>query len=156
MHPLFHRDGPSPHITWAELACKDGTPYPSEWVEARLLPLAAEFEAVREILQLPIVIASAYRTEQWNRKVGGSRHSQHVQGRALDLRPTMHADKLTGKLVNDYDHFLIYDAVMKRVREVESKIRGLALYPWGVHIDIRPQSYISRWGGKRVQPEVIE
>lgn len=146
----------SPHFSLVEMACHDGTPYPQEWIESRLLPLVNESEAVRAIVGVPIVVSSAYRTAAWNRKVGGSRHSQHVHGRALDLRPTMHMDKITGKLVNDYDPTLIYNAVMARLKSGVSLIRGIGLYTWGTHIDTREQAHVSRWAGTRVQPEVLQ
>lgn len=82
-------DGPSPHLTWAELACHDRaeTPYPEKWRKTRLPALASAFERIRAEWGKPITVTSAYRTAEYNHQVGGAVDSQHVQGRALDLRP---------------------------------------------------------------------
>ena len=79
--------GPSRHLSWDELACRDGTPYPEKWRKTRAIELAAAFERIRFLYGGGIGVSSGYRTEAYNRKVGGARLSQHVQGRALDLRP---------------------------------------------------------------------
>lgn len=78
---------PSEHLSWKEMACRDGTPYPAEW-EKRALILGRAFEAIRaECGGKPIKVLSAYRPKTYNFRVGGMRASQHIEGRALDLRP---------------------------------------------------------------------
>lgn len=77
----------SRHLAWTELRCKDGTPYPDRWKESRGRELAYMFESIRAIHGKPIGIVSAYRTPEHNRKIGGARASQHVEGRALDMTP---------------------------------------------------------------------
>lgn len=83
--------GPSEHLSWKELSCKDRmrTTYPIDFRDdpTRLPRLAAAFEAVRALWSQPITILSAYRTPIYNASVGGARYSQHVQGRALDMAP---------------------------------------------------------------------
>lgn len=79
--------GPSPHLSWAELGCKDGTPYPDTWRGNRAIRLAVEFERIRTHVGAPIVVGSAYRTPAHNAAIGGAVRSQHVEGRALDLYP---------------------------------------------------------------------
>ncbi|MDR7420008.1 MAG: D-Ala-D-Ala carboxypeptidase family metallohydrolase, partial [Armatimonadota bacterium] len=82
------KGGPSPHLTWAELACHDGTAYPARWRETRAAALAEAFEAVRELAGgLPLFVTSGYRTAAWNQRIGGAAKSQHVQGRAVDVVP---------------------------------------------------------------------
>ena len=127
--------GPSPHLTWAELACKDGTAYPSEWMTTRAVPLAQEFEAIRHAVGgKPVAVLSAYRTPAHNATVGGARHSQHLQGRALDLRPPkgMSVDR--------------FHRVIREVADQSaSRIRGIGRYPSGVHIDLRPSDRLVHW-----------
>lgn len=129
---------PSTHLSWDELACNDGTPYPIDWRSTRALTLAREFEEIRASLGgKPIRINSAYRHEAYNRKVGGSKNSQHVQGRALDLSP-LHCTLRE-----------LEDAVLARARTVSSSINGVGFYPTFVHFDIRPSERLVRWQGKR-------
>ena len=134
------KHGPSTHLSWRELACHDGTPYPAEWVVERALPLAEAFEDVRAACGgLPIRVLSAFRTTEHNRKVGGARTSQHVQGRALDLCPP-------GEMSVDAFH----DIILRVARTPGSRIRGIGKYRTFVHLDIRPSDRLSRWTGSGV------
>lgn len=138
----------TPHIKWSELACKDAsrTPYPEHWRVSRALPLAVEFERIRAAVGKPVVVASAYRTKTYNASVGGARHSQHVQGRALDLIPP--------KGWNVDRFFAVVRAVAS---QAESAIYGLGRYPTFVHIDIRPprpDGRLTIWRGTRAWAEV--
>lgn len=140
---------PSPHLSWAELACKDGTPYPLEWRATRARDLGIVFERIRAIYGRPIAVLSAYRTPAHNRKVGGAPHSQHVQGRALDLRPPKGVSvaafqRAVRKLADDM------------VREGHDLIGGIGYYPTFVHVDIRGGvgSPLIVWWGNRPAAEV--
>jgi uncharacterized protein YcbK (DUF882 family) len=137
--------GPSPHLSWAELGCKDGTLYPQEWRATRAVALATEFEAVRAAVGAPIVIGSAYRTPDYNASVGGAKRSQHCQGRALDLYPP----KGWG-----IDQF--YAAVRQVALSRASGIHGLGRYPSFVHIDVRPRAdgLVTVWSGSRAWAEL--
>lgn len=136
-------NGPSPHLSWPELACRDRlrTPYPLDWRETRAVELAAAFEALRAAVGLPLVVLSAYRTPAHNRAVGGARDSQHVQGRALDLLPPK------GWTV------LQLAAVARRIPQV----RGLGIYQAHgfVHIDVRPSDRIAVWQGAGSNQDVV-
>lgn len=126
--------GPSKHLSWSELACHDGTPYPAEWRHDRAVTLAREFEAIREALGVPLLVLSAYRTPEWNRRIGGAAKSQHLQGRALDLVP------VKGTTVAQ-----LYKAALARAQAPGSKLRGLGKYRGFVHIDVRPTTRLARW-----------
>lgn len=90
-------NGPSEHLSWKELACRDRmrTTYPMDWRTdpTRLPRLCAAFEAVRAIWGQPIPIDSAYRTRAHHRAIyktlgqPAPMGSQHLEGRALDMRP---------------------------------------------------------------------
>lgn len=137
--------GPSPHLSWAELACRDGTPYPPEWRTTRAVALAHEFERIRTRVGAPIAIGSAYRTPAYNRRIGGAVHSQHCQGRALDLYPPV------GWTVGAFA--TVIRAVIADERCV---IFGLGRYPTFVHIDIRPMpahGQLVVWTGRRTWAE---
>jgi uncharacterized protein YcbK (DUF882 family) len=130
--------GPSKNLSWAELACKDGTPYPEQWRTTRARDLAAAFEAVRDAVGLPLVVLSGYRTSAHNRSIGGARASQHVEGRALDLLPPR------GWTVTQLA------AVVAGVPAV----RGIGVYPTFVHLDVRPSERRAVWRGGRVDADV--
>lgn len=127
--------GRSLHIEWSELACKDGTPYPVEFVaDGRLIELIVMFERIRQIWGRPIVINSAYRTVNWNKQVGGSPHSQHLLGKALDLQPPKDVT------VEEFHSMLL-------IRHEELGIRGLGKYSAFCHCDIRDSKTLVEWAG---------
>ena len=131
--------GPSEHLTWAELACHDGTVYPSEWRASRAIQLAEVFELIRSVCgNQPITILSAYRTPAYNAKVTGSaKNSQHCQGRAIDLRPPSH---------------LSVDDFYAKIRNLakSSHIRGIGKYKTFIHVDVRPGDHLALWYGAGV------
>lgn len=137
--------GPSAHLSWAELGCKDGTLYPQEWWATRALVLAKAFEAVRAAVGKPIVIGSAYRTPAYNRRIGGATHSQHCQGRALDLYPP-----------KGWTLQAFYAAIRTVALSHTSGIHGLGRYPTFVHLDIRPRAdgMVTVWSGRRAWAEL--
>ncbi|MDO8632197.1 MAG: D-Ala-D-Ala carboxypeptidase family metallohydrolase [Phycisphaerales bacterium] len=138
-------NGPSQHLSWKELGCHDGTPYPSEWRVTRAVPLAIEFERIRAAVGQSIVVGSAYRTPAWNRKVGGAPRSRHMEGRALDLDPP-----------KGWTLARFYAVIREVVGRPESMIYGLGRYPRFVHIDIRqmpPHGGLTAWRGNRAWAE---
>jgi len=51
-----------------------------------ILRLAIELQKVRDIVKRPIIINSGWRTKEYNKKVGGKPNSQHLIGKAADIR----------------------------------------------------------------------
>lgn len=137
-------EGPSSHLSWLELACHNGTIYPLNWRMTRAMELAWEFEAIRTLCgDRPIRVLSGYRTKDYNTKIGGAQFSQHVQGRALDLKPPA---KMT--LAN-------FESVIRsQAQRPESKLKGLGIYPTFLHIDVRPSTKLVVWYGSRKAAEV--
>lgn len=134
-------NGPSKHLTWKEMACKDGTEYPLKWRNNRAIELAEVFELIRvDCGHLPITVLSAYRTAKYNKKIGGSRFSQHVQGRALDLRPPKSIDIKT------------FYNVIKGLSLICS-IKGIGKYETFIHVDIRPSDRLVIWEGSGVKDD---
>lgn len=80
----LQRDGDknvSKNFKVREFRCKDGSDkilICKETVEI--------LQAVRDYFGRPVGINSAYRTEWWNKKVGGASSSQHVKGTACDIQ----------------------------------------------------------------------
>jgi uncharacterized protein YcbK (DUF882 family) len=131
--------GPSKHLSWKELACKDGTPYPEIWRTNRAVKLSAVFEMIRSAFgDKPITVLSAYRTSIHNRSIGGARNSQHLEGRALDLKPP-----------NGITPFNFYRVI--KALAPDCGIKGIGLYKTFVHIDIRPTTNTAYWKGTGVK-----
>ncbi len=134
-------DGPSSNLTWQELACHDTlrTPYPIAYiVDGRATELALLFEAIRALLGgQPLTILSAYRTPAHNRKIGGAPNSQHVEGRALDLRPPpgMTPDQMAGKL----KEWSLYGQL--------PSLGGIGVYRSFIHVDTRQSGRLVAWYG---------
>lgn len=124
------KGGPSPHLDWDELACHDGTEYPAAWRLNRAIELARAFEAIRRGWDLPIQVLSAYRTEAYNKQIGGAPHSMHVVGLALDLRPP------EGVPVRDFWKYICQLQATAGIWGI-----GYAASQYGnyVHVDIRPK-----------------
>lgn len=127
--------GPSRHLSWIELACHDGTVYPFEWRHSRAIQLAEVFELIRRSCgNSPIKVLSGYRTTRYNELVGGARLSQHIQGRAIDLKPPK------GLTVEQF-HRIIFEL------SKNSFIKGIGKYKTFVHVDVRPGTHLALWNG---------
>ena len=59
---------------------------PDEWTTENLKQVAINvFQPLRDAFKCPIYVSSGYRSSELNTAIGGSKRSQHVEGRALDL-----------------------------------------------------------------------
>lgn len=98
-----------------EFECKDGNH--QVVIHPKLLELA---QNLRDRIGKPVVINSAYRTPEYNRKIGGSPTSQHLYGKAIDVRavPGLTIEQL---------------AAMGR----DAGFTGIGKYTWGCHFDVR-------------------
>ena len=63
-----------------EFACRDGSD--TVFVSPDLVEVLQE---IREHFGKPVTISSGYRTESYNKKVGGAAYSQHKYGTAADI-----------------------------------------------------------------------
>lgn len=117
-----------------------GAPYPEEWLESRLLPLAQALEIVRATLDdRTIRIISGYRPEEYNRAIGGATLSQHVQGRAADI------------VVDGVDATQVYRSIRALHRAGKIRIGGLGVYDSFVHVDTRPGGF-ALWDERSKKP----
>jgi len=119
------------HFSVEEFSCNDGTPYPEEWIAERLVPLCKALELIRAIWGRPIKINSGYRTPTYNKKVGGSRASKHMDGIAADI--TMDGIYPT-RVFEIMDRLMDVGAIPKG---------GLHAYNTFVHYDTRGK--VARW-----------
>lgn len=118
-----------------ELACKDGTPVPDKYYE-NAKAICERAQKLRDLLGISLQVNSGYRTESYNKKVGGADKSLHCTASALDLSCYgWTAEQLTA----------LYEGLI-RLGVVPDG--GLGIYPranggW-VHIDLgKPR----RWKG---------
>jgi uncharacterized protein YcbK (DUF882 family) len=107
-----------------EFDSRDGVPVPTELIP-NIVRLADCLQIIRDTIQAPLHINSAYRSPSHNKKVGGAHNSQHLYGKAADITSRNHTP---------HQLFVIIDRLIK-----EGKIRegGLAEYKGFVHYDIR-------------------
>lgn len=81
----------TPHFTLEELclsqeAVRAGIDNaPPAAVVANLLRLAKMLERVRALLRKPITVTSGFRCAELNARIGGSKTSAHLEGRAADF-----------------------------------------------------------------------
>jgi zinc D-Ala-D-Ala carboxypeptidase len=86
-----------------------------------------KLQELRDKLGVPLIITSAYRSPEHNRKVGGAKNSYHMQGIAFDIRMDNH----------DPDFFEI------AAREVGFRGIGYYVKQGFMHIDLGPER---TWG----------
>jgi len=59
---------------------------PDDWAKENLKAIAEHvFQPLRDAFKCPIYVSSGYRGPELNAAIGGSKRSQHMEGRALDL-----------------------------------------------------------------------
>lgn len=133
-----------------EFRCHSGEAYPAAWVDDRLSRLCSVLDAIRDAWEAPLHIVSGYRSPAFNAALAASsaarngvsgvaQNSQHVQGRAADIRPLAPSVERVSQL----------HAMVRRLYE-EGKIPplgGLGLYPGWIHVDVRAGDHLATWGG---------
>jgi uncharacterized protein YcbK (DUF882 family) len=100
-------------------------PIPAPWILDNLYRLANRLQAVRDLLEKPILINSGYRNPAHNKAVGGASQSLHLSGMAADI-------VVPGMTAADVQAFL------------RNWSGGLGCYTHYAHVDIRPSR--ARWG----------
>ena len=121
----------SANFTVREFACKDGSD--PVFVDGALTAL---LQKIRDHFGKPVVVTSGYRTAAHNKAVGGAAYSQHLYGRAADIR-------VQGVPVEELAAY---------AETCLPGTGGIGRYParsgravgW-VHVDVRPNK--SRWTG---------
>ena len=107
-----------------EFKCKDGSDIPND-VIPNIIELANNLQVLRDAIGKPITINSGYRSPKYNAKIGGVKNSQHVKGKASDLRVAGVTPKELALIIEG----LIEQGKMKQ--------GGIGVYPTFTHYDIR-------------------
>lgn len=103
-----------------EFACKDGSDEIK--IDSKLVIM---LQLIRDHFKKPVVINSGYRTVSYNKKIGGAKYSQHIYGKAADIR-------IDG----------VKPLHIAQFAETDCKyLRGIGLYTWGDHVDTRSTKY---------------
>lgn len=121
----------SEHFTVQEFACHDGSD--TIKIDLDMIPVLERF---REYVEVPVSFNSAYRTESYNKKVGGASQSYHKYGRAFDIPFKSNYKYLTSR------------AKMCAFFNTLG-VKGIIIYPTFVHVDSRTNNYHANNKGVR-------
>ena len=122
------------NFTVGEIICKDGS---KEYIINS--DVLEGLEKLRKIIGKPIIINSGYRSEMYNKKVGGAGDSQHCKGNAIDFH------------VKELNTEQIYE-VLKNNNFLGKIFTGVGLYDDWVHVDVRTnpnQRGFSFWDNRK-------
>jgi len=112
----------------SEFDCKDGTVVPLKY-KNNLIKLATNLQVIRDSIQdshkWSIRINSGYRTERYNKAVGGAKYSQHLTASAGDL------------FQEKYTPLGFYRHIESLIKQGKIHNGGLFLYNNFVHYDVR-------------------
>lgn len=107
-----------------EFACTDGSD--PIFIDTDLVNI---LQKIRDYFGKSVTITSAYRTPTKNKAVGGETYSQHLYGKAADIK----VSGVTPKKVAAYANTIL------------PKSGGIGTYKSFVHVDVRATK--SRWNG---------
>jgi uncharacterized protein YcbK (DUF882 family) len=115
-----------------EFQCKDGSDIPNEYLP-NAIQLAKNLQVLRDYINKPITINSAYRSPEYNAsaKVKGAKNSQHLLAKAADLR-------VKGMTPRE-----LANVIESHIRAGKIQQGGVGVYPTFVHYDIRGTK--ARW-----------
>jgi hypothetical protein len=79
----------SKYFTLREVSNSDRRRLPqTDDIKKNIFALAQELDKVREAWGAPLIITSWYRPPAINKAIGGASNSQHIYGKAADIKPT--------------------------------------------------------------------
>jgi uncharacterized protein YcbK (DUF882 family) len=114
----------------SEFDSKDGADMPSD-VKMNVIELIDNLNVLRQELGSPLFVNSGYRSPEHNKSIGGSLNSQHLTGKAADIRS------------NEYTPKQIKEKIEELIKVGKMKQGGLGLYSTFCHYDIREKK--ARW-----------
>jgi len=107
-----------------EFQCKCGCEMPKSVLE-NIFKLADNLQLLRNWIGKPIELTNAYRCGPHNASIGGSKNSQHILGKAADIKISSTKPKEVANIVE------------KLMGENVIDLGGVGRYDTFTHIDIR-------------------
>ena len=127
------------HFSLSEFSCKDEshTPVPEHLLN-NVSVLAVALEVIRHACgDVPVTIMSGYRTPAYNHLCGGAPLSEHVNGRAADIR-------VQGLSPERVHTIILHLIAAKKIPQGGVGVYGPPMHPNGwVHYDCR--GALARW-----------
>lgn len=111
----------APNFKIKEFKCKDG----SDTIMLDSSFVLNKLQAIRTHFNKPVHINSAYRTEAYNKKIGGAKNSYHTKGMAFDI-------VISGVDLNE---------ICKFAQSIG--VNGIIRYNTFVHVDARENTYFA-------------
>ena len=112
-----------------EFECKCGCKMP-EFVKKNVIELAENLQVLRDTVGR-LDLTNAYRCKDHNADVGGSVNSQHLKGKAADIKSSAIAPSDMAAIVDDL------------MKSEKFKLGGVGIYNTFTHVDIRGSR--ARW-----------
>lgn len=103
----------------SEFRCKDG----SDKILIDVDFVHNKLQAIRDHFGAPVTVNSGYRTESYNKKVGGAKKSHHMKGQAFDIVVKGHTPAEVARYAQSLD------------------VKGIIQYNSFVHVDSREVRY---------------
>ena len=113
----------------SEFECKCGCVMP-EFVKKNVIELAENLQVLRDAVGR-LDLTNAYRCKEHNADVGGAVNSQHVKGKAADIKSST---------IEPWDMATTVDDLMKTEK---FKLGGIGIYNTFTHVDTRGSR--ARW-----------
>jgi uncharacterized protein YcbK (DUF882 family) len=114
----------------SEFECNDGSQMPKE-VLLNVQKLANQVQVLRDALGVSITVNSGYRSPSHNSKIGGSKTSQHLLGKAADIT------------AQGYTPAQVHAKIEELIKCGDMLQGGLGSYSTFTHYDIRKTR--ARW-----------
>jgi len=106
-----------------EFECKCGCKMPA-FVKENVKELAENLQVLRDVVGR-IDLTNAYRCKEHNADVGGSTNSQHIKGKAADIKSNTLSPSEIASIVEDL------------MKNEKFKTGGIGIYNTFTHVDIR-------------------
>ena len=106
-----------------EFECKCGCKMP-EFVKKNIIELAENLQVIRDVVG-KLNLTNAYRCKEHNADVGGATNSQHLKGKAADVKS------------KEYDVLEVSKIIEGLIKSEKIEQGGIGIYNTFTHYDVR-------------------